>query len=185
MKKTKSLLFAICALLFAPLAANAAPELVLYYSPTCPHCHNAQEFIMQNLVIEYRSLVVAQVNVSTQSNANEFQEAVKKCKLDSFGVPLVVIGEKCFQGYGLTTGQEYREAINAELSAEEVAEASESRKALDANPEEVRKASADRINAVQNSEKKNDGKSYVFLYALFGILLIAFGFVALSKKKKK
>jgi glutaredoxin len=175
-----SALFAIGA-----TAANAAPELVLYYSPTCPHCHHAKEFIEQTLVIEYRSLVVTQVNVSIQSNADEFKDAVKKCKLESFGVPLVVIGEKCFQGYGELTGQEYRDTINAGLSSEEVAEASENRKALEANPDEVRKSYEDRINAAENSEKKNDGKSYVFLYALAGILLIAVGFVALSRKKKK
>lgn len=168
-KRLSMLCAALSALCFS---AHAAPELTIYYSPTCPHCHHAMDFIKDSLEKEYPGLIVTQVNASIQSNGDEFRSAVKKCKLDSYGVPLVVIGDKCFQGYGEPTGDEYRAAISAGMTDSQVA-AGETQSA------------AEQAAAPAADVKKSEANPPVFLYSLLGILLIALGVVALSKKRRK
>ena len=49
--KKLSALIAMCGLAF--VGAASAADITVYYSPTCPHCHHARDFIAQNLVYEY------------------------------------------------------------------------------------------------------------------------------------
>jgi len=187
----KKILLASVFATFASFSAFAAPTLTIYYSPMCPHCHHARDFIAKDLIIEYPDLVVKQVNADTPAGSDAFLQAVQKCKLDSNGVPLVVIGDKCEQGFGgEDTPSLYRADINAMLSADQIAAAAANKKALDADPDTVRAKYADKTNAILNDTqpaavKKNSESPMIVLYGLIGILVIALLFVMFGKKKKK
>jgi len=185
-------IFLVSGLLSAvSVSAMAAPQLTIYYSPGCPHCHHARDFIANDLIIEYPDLVTKQVNVDQPGGPEAFQAAVKDCKLDSMGVPLVVIDGKCVQGFGDEIPKMYRDDINAGLDASQVAAATANKAALDANPDAVRAKYADKTNAFLNNAqpaadvKKNSNSPMIILYGLLGILVIALGFVIFGKKKKK
>lgn len=83
---------------------NAAANLVLYYSDTCPHCTNVETYLAQNHIAQ--KIAFAQKNVRT-SSANS-QELISKAALcgmstDSLGVPFLWDGEngnKCLVGDG-------------------------------------------------------------------------------------
>ena len=89
--KKLSFLSAVLGLTFA--GAASAADITIYYSPSCPHCHHAREFISNTLVYEYPELKVTAVNVMDQANLPVFQEALKKCEFESGGVPVMVIGD--------------------------------------------------------------------------------------------
>jgi len=182
MKKTLPMLYALCFMLSAG-TANAS-ELTVYYSPTCPHCHHARDFIKDTLAPEYPDMVVTEINASDPSNTPVFREVVKKCELKSGGVPIVVIGDKCFQGYGQATGDRYREALNAELKQDEVpADEIVAEPALDENAAEpINDAAQPQAQAAAQQPVE---RSFTLVYALIGILLVAIGFVAFMQRKKK
>ena len=173
------------------LSAFAAPQLTLYYSPGCPHCHHAKDFIANNLIIEYPDLVVNKVNVDAAGGQEAFAAAVKKCNLNSYGVPLVVIGDKCIQGFGDEIPAQYRDDINIGLTPDQIAAATANKAALDANPDAVRAKYAQQTNAILSDtppadvKKNTSGNPMIVLYGLVGILVIALGFVMFGKKKKK
>ena len=95
--------------------ANAA-DISIYYSPSCPHCHHAREFIENTLIYEYNDLKVTTVNVMNRDNYQAFMEALSKCGYDNGGVPVLVIGEKCFQGYADSMQGDLRAAIEVDLT---------------------------------------------------------------------
>jgi len=173
----------------ATFGAFAAVDMTIYYSPTCPHCHHARDFTSQYLVYEYPTLKVTNVDVTQQANYPAFQKVVKDCGYDSGGVPVAVINGKCFQGFGTpeTTGQEFRNTINAALTPEEKATADANRAALAANPDQYRSQHADRASAMSEQavqpEKKTENSGLVF-WAVLGVLVVALGFVLLRKKKQ-
>ena len=107
--KTLSMVLAAAGIAFA--GAASAANITVYYSPTCPHCHHARDFISNNLVYEYPNLTVSEVNVMVPENAKVVDEAFKKCEYESRGVPLIVVGEKCFQGYADFMQQDLRDAV--------------------------------------------------------------------------
>ena len=152
--KTLSTVLAACGIAFA--GAASAANITIYYSPTCPHCHHARDFINNNLVYEYPNLTVSEVNVTVAENGQVVEEAFKNCKYESHGVPVIVIGEKCFQGYADFMQQDLRDAVEVDLSDSEKATAAENKKALEENAEEFKKEHADRANAI--SEYKATSK---------------------------
>ena len=104
------------ALAGAMFIGNAmAADITIYYSPRCPLCHHAREFISQNLIYEYPNLNVTTVNVMDAANRDEFMATLKKCEYESGGVPVMVVGEKCFQGYGDSMGDSIRAAIEIDM----------------------------------------------------------------------
>ena len=127
--KKLSTLFAVFGFLFMG-AANAA-DITLYYSPSCPHCHHARDFFTSRIVYEYPDLRIVQINVMDQANLPAFQEALKKCEYDSGGVPVIVVGDKCFQGYADFMQQELRDAVEVGMSQDQKDIAAENKKALD------------------------------------------------------
>ena len=139
--KTLSIVSAVCGIAMA--GAASAANITVYYSPTCPHCHHAREFISSALIYEYPKLAVTEVNVMDGANLPAFQEALKKCEYDNGGVPVIVIGEKCFQGYADFMQTELREAIEVDLSDSEKATAAENKKAMEENAEEFKNSHAD------------------------------------------
>ena len=144
--KTLSTVLAACGIAFA--GAASAANITIYYSPTCPHCHHAREFISSTLIYEYPQLTVSEVNVMDGDNYPTFQEALKKCEYESGGVPVMVIGDKCFQGYADFMQSELREAIEVDLSDSDKETAAANKKALEENAETFKQEHADRVNAI-------------------------------------
>lgn len=190
--KTLSALFAAMGIAFA--GAASAANITLYYSPTCPHCHHAREFIANNLVYEYPNITVTQVNVFEEANRQMFQETLKKCEYESGGVPVLVVGEKCFQGYAEFMQKDLREAVEADMSEADKATAAENKKALEENAEKFKAEHADRVDAIseytaannENAQKKtSNAGSSIWFYVLLVALVAGLGFVLLKKDNKK
>ena len=196
--KKLSFLSAIMGLTFAGVASAA--DITIYYSPSCPHCHHAREFISNTLVYEYPELKVTAVNVMDQANLPAFQDALKKCEFDNGGVPVMVIGDKCDQGYADFMQDTMREYIEVDLSDEQKAVAAENKAAMAADAEKFKSEHADRANAVveytatvaepaaepvTEPEKKNEGGSTVWFWGLLIVLVATLGYVLVRKDNKK
>lgn len=193
MKKLSILSAVLCMAVFG--AASAA-DVAIYHSPTCPHCHHARDFIEGQLVYEYPTLSVSEINVMVPENVEKFQDALAKCEYDSGGVPVIVIGEKCFQGYADFMQQDLRDAVEADMSDADKATAAENRKAYEQDAEGFKAAHADRANAIseynaataasdETAQKKSDVKhgTTAYFYGLLIVLVAALGFVLVRKKK--
>ena len=184
MKKLSILSAVLCMAVFG--AASAA-DIAIYHSPTCPHCHHARDFI--------EGLSVSEINVMVPENVEKFQDALAKCEYDSGGVPVIVIGDKCFQGYADFMQQDLRNAVEADMSDADKATAAENRKAYEQDAEGFKAAHADRANAIseysataasdETAQKKNDVKhgTTAYFYGLLIVLVAALGFVLIRKKK--
>ena len=136
-------------------SVNAA-DITIYYAPTCPHCHHARDFISNNLIYEYDNLRVNEVNVTNADNRQAFVDALFKCGYQKGGVPVLVIGEKCFQGYADSMQQNLRDAIEADLTQEQKNAAVANKAALESNRDAFVASHSDRKNAI--SEKDNQKK---------------------------
>ena len=196
--KKLSFLSAIMGLTFAGVASAA--DITIYYSPSCPHCHHAREFISNTLIYEYPELKVTAVNVMDQANLPAFQDALKKCEFDNGGVPVMVIGDKCEQGYADFMQDTMREYIEVDLSDEQKAVAAENKAAMAADAEKFKSEHADRANAVveytatvaepaaepvEEPKKKNEGGSTVWFWGLLIVLVATLGYVLVRKDNKK
>ena len=144
--KTLAILSAACGIAF--MGAASAANITVYYSPTCPHCHHAREFISSTLIYEYPQLTVSEVNVMVPENSKVVDDAFTKCKYESRGVPVIVVGDKCFQGYADFMQQDLRDAVEVDLSDEDKATAAANKKAMEENAETFKKEHADRVNAI-------------------------------------
>ena len=195
MKKT-SLLSAILGLSF--VGAASAADITVYYSPSCPHCHHAREFITSTLVYEYPELKVTEVNVMEQANLPKFQEALKKCGFESGGVPVLVIGDKCEQGYADFMQDTLREHVEADMNKEQKDVAAANKKAMAADAEKFKTENAERANAVSEyvatvEEEKTEevvsaedkGNSTIWFWGLLIVLVAGLGYVLVRKDKKK
>ena len=187
--KLSKLLFALtCGAVIS--GANAA-DITIYYSPTCPHCHHAREFIETNLIYEYDNLKVTTVNVMEEYNQKEFIDTLKKCEYESGGVPVMVVGKKCFQGFGEATKSELRNAVEADLSADQKKAAASNKAEMEKDSKAFVAAHADRKDAVSERESKkkiaeknnsNDSTTDILLYAFLGLLVAGLGIVLFKKK---
>lgn len=148
--KKLSALIAMCGLAF--VGAASAADITVYYSPTCPHCHHARDFIAQNLVYEYPMVTVTEVNVMDQANLSKFQETLKKCEYESGGVPVLTVGDKCFQGYADFMQAELREAVEVGLTDADKAAAAEVKTAMETDAEKYK---------TENPDKKATVSEYV------------------------
>jgi len=197
MKKTLLPIFAGAMFAFG---ANAA-DITIYHMPTCPHCHHARDFVSNNLIYEYPELKVTLINVTDAANRDEFMATLKKCKYESGGVPVLVIGEKCFQGYADSMADDLRAAVEADMTDEQKSAAAENKKALAANADAFKQEHEDRKNAIierevktadddaqkKNREVKTTKKSdmgWVF-YVILVALVFGLGFVLTRKGNKK
>lgn len=160
-------------LLFITGGAFAAQKIEIYYSPSCPHCHHAMGFIDQTLIKEYKSLEVVKVNVMEQQNRDAFMAVLKKCKFQSGGVPVMVVNEKCFQGYA--------EFMNTDIMA---ALGPADAKTADTAAATDEKADTQTAGLPEEPITKSDNGNSVMLYVLLGLLVAALGMVLFVKKKK-
>lgn len=187
--KKSLILSAVCGL--GMIGAAGAANITVYYSPTCPHCHHARNFIENTLVYEYPKLTVRNVDVTNQDNVGMFRDVLTKCNYQSGGVPVLVVGEKCFQGYADFMEQELRDAVEVDLSDSDKATAAANREAFAADADAFKAEHADRANAVSEygaaaaaaeAQKKS---SSVWFYGLLVVLVAALGFVLIRKDNKK
>lgn len=176
-----------------------AADITVYYSPTCPHCHHARDFVSNNLIYEYPELNVTMVNVMESANRPEFMDTLKKCEYESGGVPVLVIGEKCFQGYADSMADDLRAAVEADMTDAAKSIAAENKKAIEADADAFKRAHEDRLNAIvereiksadDDAQKKNrtvnkkSNDSWVF-YVILVVLVLGLGFVLTRKGNKK
>lgn len=187
--KKLSLLSALFGMVF--MGAASAADVKVYYSPSCPHCHHARDFISNTLVYEYPELKVTMVNVMETANRPMFEAALKKCKFESGGVPVLVIGDKCEQGYADFMQDKLRGYVEADMNEEQKAAAAENKKAMKDNAEKFKSEHSDRAEAiveyvatVDDVQKKNSGNSTVWFWALLVVLVAGLGFVLVRKDNK-
>ncbi|MDE6250288.1 MAG: hypothetical protein K2M34_01470 [Alphaproteobacteria bacterium] len=187
--KKLSVLSALFGLMF--VGAASAANITIYHSPSCPHCHHAREFFKDYLIYEYPTLSITEVNVMDESNRTVFLETLEKCKYESGGVPVIVVGEKCFQGYADFMQDELREAVEADMSDADKATAAENKKALAADAEAFRSANASRTDAISQykpgAQKKIDNAGSVntnlYWYVLLIAAVVVLGIVLVKRKK--
>ena len=154
MKKT---LFATVALGLAfGGTAFALENITVYYSPSCQYCHYAREDIAGKLIYEYPNLTVTEVDVSNPENHSMFSIALKKCGYKSGGVPVVVYGDTCKQGYSNMLADEMRELLNATLNEEEKTLVASNRKAMSEDATAFKARNADRKKAVVKFDNKKE-----------------------------
>mgnify|MGYP003305946344 CR=1 FL=1 len=187
--KKLTLLSAIFGLTF--VGAASAADVTVYYSPSCPHCHHAREFISSTLVYEYPELKVTEVNVMDQANLPKFQDALKTCNFDNGGVPVLVIGDKCEQGYADFMQDKIREYVEIGLTDEQKSAAVANREAMKKDAEKFKSENKLRTNAIveyvqaEEIEKKNEvNNDSVWFWGLLIVLVAGLGYVLVRKEKK-
>ena len=196
--KKLTFLSALFGLTFA--GAASAADITIYHSPSCPHCHHARDFITNTLVYVYPELKVTEVNVTDPANRDMFMATLEKCGFESGGVPVIVIGDKCEQGYADFMQDTLRQHIEADLTDEQKAAAAENKKAMAADAEKFKSEHADRVKAISEftvaaepaqqpvaeSEKKtNPQGSTVWFWALLIVLVAGLGYVLARGDNKK
>lgn len=129
-------------------SANANETITIYYSPTCPYCHYARNDISDGLIYEYPNISVTEIDVSKSENRDLFGSALKKCGLESGGVPVVVFGDTCKQGYSSLLKEEVRNFLDANLNEDEKTQVAANRKAMEENADDFKANNTDRKNAV-------------------------------------
>lgn len=187
--KKLSVLSALFGLMF--VGAASAANITIYHSPSCPHCHHAREFFKDYLIYEYPTLSITEVNVMDETNRDVFLATLEKCEYKSGGVPVIVIGEKCFQGYADFMQDELRTAVEADMSDADKATAAENKKALEADAEAFRSANASRTDAISqykpDAQKKIDNAKSVntnlYWYVLLIAAVVVLGIVLVKRKK--
>ncbi len=84
-------------------AADAVVHAVLFYSPTCPHCHDVINNTLTPMAEQYGdSLSIAAVDVSTEDGQQLFNVALFHFAVpeERQGVPMLIIGETVLVGSG-------------------------------------------------------------------------------------
>ena len=84
-----------------PGAQAAVVRAVLFYSPTCPHCHRVMTVDLPPLIARYGSrLRLASVNTATPGGQALYQATVEHFAIpeDRLGVPTLVVGNRVLVG---------------------------------------------------------------------------------------
>lgn len=139
------------------ISAAGAADMTIFYSPSCPHCHRARNFIRTELVYEYDDLAVTEVNAVLAENRGDFINALQKCGYTKGGVPVIMIGDKCFQGYGENMNDSIRAAVEVDYTDDQRNAAKTNREELNKDHDAFVAAHAARQDAVVNKDeaKKN------------------------------
>ena len=87
----------------ATLASGKTPivQAVLFFSPTCPHCHKVMTEDLPPLTEKYgEKLQIMAVDVTEQAGADLYKKAVEQFSIsdDRHGVPTLVVGETVLVG---------------------------------------------------------------------------------------
>lgn len=190
--KKLSLVSVLSSLFFAVNALAA--DITIYYAPSCPHCHHARDFISNTLIYEYPELKVTMVDVTKPQHREMFRTALNKCGYTSGGVPVLVIGEKCEQGYAEYMQDTLRNHIEVDLSDEQKQIAAENKKSMASDAEKFKSENAERKNSITEydvgltdasaGQKKNNNSGIIGLSILLVLLVVSLGYVLVRKDKK-
>jgi uncharacterized membrane protein len=91
-----------------PVHAQTQPvvKAILFYSPTCSHCHYVITEVLPPLFEQYPGqLMIIGVDVSTEDGRNLYIAALQYFNLSSSGVPFLVLGDTYLMGDVDITGQ--------------------------------------------------------------------------------
>ena len=91
-------------------------------------------------------------------NRQAFIDALYKCGYKNGGVPVMVVGEKCFQGYSDASQADLRAAVEIDLSDAQKSVAAANRTEMSKDKAAFVSAHSDRKNAVseKDTQKKNN-----------------------------
>ncbi|MBD5391805.1 hypothetical protein HDR66_03290 [bacterium] len=184
----KKLSIVSAALSFGCVFAASAANITIYHSPSCPHCHHAREFINGTLIKEMPSVTVTEINVMEQKNLDKFRAALKKCEYQSGGVPVIVIGEKCFQGYADFMQQDLRDAVTAADKAsatDDEKPAATDGAANDATTDDTTVAPIADNNAIDASNAATPSKSKWWMWGLALVLVAGLGGLLIKTAGRK
>ena len=116
MKKIKSLLIAIIAVVLVPFTVNAAKNepitVHMFRGEGCGYCAAALEFF-ESIESEYGKYFDLETHEVwyDEDNANFMQDVAAYFGEDVGGVPYIIIGDKTFQGYAEQYDEEIIDAI--------------------------------------------------------------------------
>lgn len=78
---------------------GAVVRAILFYSPTCPHCHDVMDNALPPLEKKYgKQLQILEVDTSTPEGKDLFYAALEHFQIDRAGVPLMVVGDIVLRG---------------------------------------------------------------------------------------
>ena len=82
----------------------------IYYNPECPYCHHAIEFFARELPTVKLDAVA--LNHAPGAAHDKFIKALERCGLTSMGIPLIIAGGTCFQGFDERVATEIRDILS-------------------------------------------------------------------------
>ena len=175
--------------------SNAA-DMTIYYSPTCPHCHHVQDYTRNNFIYEYPMIQVTLIDVTVPEHRALFIDVLKACDFSSGGVPVIKIGEKCFQGFGEAMADDLRAAIEVDLDDNAKKAAADVKTAIAADGDKYREEHPTPVASISNYvapvtdevEKKtaaSDNKLASWLLALVALIIFGFSIGMSGRKSKK
>lgn len=103
-KKALAILLITCSFLSSAqsaMAQSAVVRAVLFFSPTCPHCHQVMEYDLPPLQEKYGAqLDIAMIDVTTEQGYNLYLAAVEAYQIPQsrFGVPTLIVGDTVLVG---------------------------------------------------------------------------------------
>lgn len=106
-------------------AENNKVEIKLFYDEGCPHCALEKDFLKEIKLKYQEKILIEEYEIYyNQKNANIFSELISNLKIETAGVPLLLINEEYVLGYGGddTTGVIIENKIKKILGTEEIEE---------------------------------------------------------------
>jgi uncharacterized membrane protein len=95
-------LFILIALPFSPVSANTpVVHAVLFFSPTCSHCHKVMTEDLPPLQAQYQDqLKIFQVDVTQEEGQDLYRNAIERFNLppEKLGVPTLIMGSEVLVG---------------------------------------------------------------------------------------
>ncbi|MCQ2580999.1 MAG: hypothetical protein MJ164_02405 [Alphaproteobacteria bacterium] len=187
------ILFGLFGLLF--IGAATAADMTIYYSPTCPHCHHMRDYASNNFIYEYPSMKITMVDVTVPENRSLFIDVIKTCEYESGGVPVIKIGDKCFQGFAESMADDMRAAIESDMDAAAKQSAADVKRAISENGDTYRQEHPTPVATIseytaqhdETAEKKTTASDNKWAsWVLIVLALVVLGFsVSVAKGKSK
>jgi hypothetical protein len=117
-------LILVCVMMAVPIGVSAeeSAELNLFYSPTCPHCHEEMKFLEYVIGDKYPDFEINQFSLTEEKNLDLMRDYFIEYKVpqDIFGgVPITFIGEKYYIGFNDDIARQIENQVVAILGIEE------------------------------------------------------------------
>lgn len=80
-------------------AATDDQGMILFYSLSCPHCQNVEQYINDNKIKDKYNFQQLEISAN-QANSEQLVKKAQVCGLETqgLGVPFLWTGEKCLMG---------------------------------------------------------------------------------------